>query len=165
MATGHRKQRHRRQIPVARAEIAETGDLLKPDERKPEIPTEFAARCRAVADAAERTGTRIRIILTADGGAEPFMIHARYEINSRMHVYGQTKTETAISDALEATGASRREFLREAAETGRRTADAGTPPPVVWDEPALVIGGMAPGTVTRWRKRRAECGNTARAEG
>ena len=149
---------------MAKAEITETGDLLKPDERKPEIPTGFETQCRAVADAAERARTRIRIILTANGDAEAFMIHARYEINSRMHVYGQTETETAISDALEATGASCQEFLREAAETGRLTAKAGTTPPVVWDEPALVIGGVAPGTVTRWRKRRAERGNTAGAE-
>ena len=90
---------------MTRTEIAETGDLLKPDEQKPEIPTGFEAQCRAVADAAQRTGTRIRIVLTADGQAEPFMIHAQYEIDSRMHVYGQTKTETAVGDALKAARA------------------------------------------------------------
>ena len=92
------------------------------------------------------------------------MIRARYEIKSRMHVYGQMETETAITDALKATGANCREFLREAAETGRLTTSAETPPPVIWDEPTLVIGGVAPGTVALWRKRRAECGNTERAE-
>ena len=149
---------------MARTKIAKTGDLLKHDKQKPETSTGFEAKCRAVADATERIGTRVRIVLTANGGAEPFMIHARYEINSRMHVYGQTETETAISDALEATGASCREFLHEAAETGRRLANARTPLPVVWDEPALVIAGVAPGTVTRWRKRRAERENTAGAK-
>ncbi len=66
----------------------------------------------------------------------------------------KAETETAITDALKPTGATCREFLDEAAETGRRLATSRTPLPVVWDEPALVIAGMAPGTVARWRERR-----------
>ena len=119
----------------------------------------FEAKCRAVAEAMERIGTRLRIALTADGNAEPFLIHARYEIKSRMHVFRQAETETAITDALRATGSTCQEFLEEAAETGRRLATPQTPLPVVWDEPTLVIGGIAPGTVARWRKRRDEGGD------
>ena len=102
----------------------------------------------------ERIGTRLRIAVAADGDAEPFLIHASYEIDSRMHVYRKAETETAITDALKPAGATCREFLDEAAETGRRLATSRTPLPVVWDEPALVIAGMAPGTVARWRERR-----------
>ena len=150
---------------MARAEIERTSELLEHEKQKPATPTGFEAKCRAVANAMERMGTRLRIALTADGQAEPFAIHARYEIDSRMHVYGRTETETAIGDALKPTGATCREFLDEAAGTGRRLAKPRTPLPVVWDEPALVIAGMAPGTVAHWRRRRAECENTTGAEG
>jgi hypothetical protein len=114
----------------------------------------FETKCRAVTDAMERIGTRLRIAVAADGDAEPFLIRARYEIDSRMHVYRKAETETAVTDALKPTGATCREFLDEAAETGRRLATSRTPLPVVWDEPALVIAGMAPGTLARWRERR-----------
>ena len=90
----------------------------------------------------------------ANGDVEPFLIHASYEIDSRMHIYGQAETEAAITHALRASGSTCREFLDEAAETGRRLATPRTPLPVVWDEPALVIAGMAAGTVARWRERR-----------
>ena len=119
-----------------------------------EKPTGFKAKCRAVTDAMERIGTRLRIAVAVDGDAEPFLIRARYEIDSRMHVYRKAETETAITDALKPTGATCREFLDDAAETGRRLATSRAPLPVVWDEPALVIAGMAPGTVARWRERR-----------
>ena len=122
--------------------------------RRPENPTGFEAKCRAVTEAMKRIGTRLRIALAADGNAEPFLIHARYEINSRMHVYRQAETETAITDALKATGSTCREFLDEAAETGQRLATPRTPLPVVWDEPTLVIAGIAAGTVVQWRQRR-----------
>ena len=122
--------------------------------RTGEAPTGFDAKCRALIDAMERIGTRLRIALMADGDAEPFLIHASYEIDSRMHVYGRAETEAAITDALRASGSTCREFLNEAAETGRRLATPRTPLPVVWDEPALVIAGIADGTVTRWRERR-----------
>ena len=81
-----------------------------------------------------------------------------------MHVCRQTETATAITDALKPTGGSCREFLDEAARRGRHLAKPRTPGPVVWDEPALVIAGMTPGTVDLWRKRRAECENTGEAE-
>lgn len=123
--------------------------------RRPgETPTGFDARCRAVTDAMERIGTRLRIALTAGGDPEPFLIHATYEIDSRMHVYGQAETETAITNALRSSGSTCREFLNEAAETARRLATPQTPLPVVWDEPALVIAGISAGTVARWRHRR-----------
>ena len=73
-----------------------------------------------------------------------------------MHIYQQAETETALTDALRATGSSPQEFLDAAAETGRPLATPGTPLPIVWDEPALVIGEIAPGTVARWRERRDE---------
>ena len=102
----------------------------------------------------QRLGTRLRIALSADADAEPFLIHATYQIDSRMHVYPRADTETAIAGALEGTGSTYREFLDEATETGRRLAKPQTPLPLVWDEPALIISGMAPGTVARWRARR-----------
>ena len=68
--------------------------------RCPEDPTGFEAKCHAVTDAMKRIGTRLRIALAADSDAEPFLIHARYEIDSRMHVYRQAETETAITGAL-----------------------------------------------------------------
>lgn len=130
--------------------------------RRPgESPAGFDAKCRALTDAMERIGTRLRIALMPDGDAEPFLIHATYEIDSRMHVYGQSETETAITDALRASGSTCREFLNEAAETGRRLATPQTPLPVVWDEPALVIAGIAAGTVARWRQRRVDRNNRA----
>ena len=116
----------------------------------------FNANCRALADAITKTGVRLRIALTPGSGAEPFLIHARYDIESRMHVYGEAETEAAIAGGLEGTGSTCREFLKEAAEAGGRLATPGIPPPVLWDEPALVIAGIAPGTVARWRKRRVE---------
>ena len=70
-----------------------------------------------------------------------------------MHVYRQAETETRITDALKPAGATCREFLDEATQIGRRLATSQTPLPVVWDEPALVIAGMAPGTVAGWRER------------
>ena len=102
----------------------------------------------------ERIGTKLRIALATDDDAAPFLIHARYEIQSRMHVYRQAETETAITDALRATGSTCREFLDEAAKTGRHRATPDTLLPIVSDEPALVIGGLAPGTVARWEERR-----------
>ena len=73
-----------------------------------------------------------------------------------MHVYGEAETERAITSGLEAAGTTCREFLEEAAEAGRRLAMPEVPLPVVWDEPGLVIAGIAPGTVARWRRRRLE---------
>ena len=149
---------------MARTDSGRTSDLLQHDKQKPETPTGFETKCRAVADGMERIGTRLRIALTGNSQAVPFVIHARYEINTRMHVYGQTETETAIRDALKPIDATCQEFLDEAARTGRRLAKPQTPLPVVWDEPALVIAGMAPGTVAHWRRRRAECENPAGTE-
>ena len=121
-----------------------------------EAPARFQANCRTLADAIAKTGTRLRIALTAETGAEPFLIHARYDIGSRMHVYGEAETERAITSGLEAAGSTCRGFLEEAAEAGRRLATPEVPLPVVWDEPGLVIAGIAPGTVARWRRRRLE---------
>ena len=106
-----------------------------------------------------RRGTRLRIALTTDGAAEPFLIHAKYEIKSRIHVYEPDETEAVITDALRATGSTCREFLDEATEAGGRRTQTKTPVPTIWDEPAFVIGGMAPGTVAHWRERRRQ-GNT-----
>ena len=121
-----------------------------------EAPARFQANCRMLADAIAKTGTRLRIALTAEAGAEPFLSHASYDIGSRMPVYGEAETERAITSGLEAVGSTCREFLEEAAEAGRRFATPEVPLPVVWDEPGLVIAGMAPGTVARWRRRRLE---------
>ena len=119
-----------------------------------ENPTGFKSRCRAVTDPMEEIGTRLRIALATDGNAEPFLIHARYEIESRMHVYQQSETEAAITNALRATGSTCQAFLNEATQAGHLLATPNTPLPIVSDEPALVIGGLAPGTVARWRERR-----------
>ena len=73
-----------------------------------------------------------------------------------MCVYGEAEAERAITSGLEPAGSTCREFLEEAAEAGRRLAMPKLLPPVVWDEPALVIAGMAPGTVARGRRRRLE---------
>ncbi len=121
-----------------------------------EAPACFHANCRTLADAIAKTGTRLRIALTAETGAEPFLIHASYDIRSRMHLYDEAETERAITSGLEAAGSTCREFLEEAAEAGRRLATPKIPLPVVWDEPGLVIAGIAPGTVARWRRRRLE---------
>ena len=102
----------------------------------------------------DRLGTRLRIAVSTDGDSEPFLIHARYEIESRMHVYEQAETETALTDALRATNSTSQEFLNKAARAGRLLATPNTPLPIIWDEPALVIGGIPPGTVARWRERR-----------
>ncbi len=123
---------------------------------RPEAPARFQANCRMLADAIAKTGTRLRIALTAETGAEPFLIHASYDIRSRMHVYGKAETERVITSGLEAAGSTCREFLEEAAEAGRRLATPEIPLPIVWDEPGLVIAGIAPGTVARWRRRRLE---------
>ena len=121
-----------------------------------EAPARFRANCRTLAAAIAKTGTRLRIALTAETGAEPFLIHSSYDIGSRMRVYGEAETERAITSGLEAAGSTCREFLEEAAEAGRRLAMPEVPLPVVWDEPGLVIAGIAPGTVARWRRRRLE---------
>ena len=76
-----------------------------------------------------------------------------------MRVYGEAETERAITSGLAAAGPTCREFLEEAAEAGRRLATPEVPLPVVWDEPGLVIAGIAPGTVARWRRRRLEDSN------
>ena len=121
-----------------------------------EAPVGFHADCRTLADAIAKTGTRLRIALTAETGAEPFLIHASYDVGSRMHVYGDAETERAITSGLAAAGSMCRDFLEEAAEAGRRLATPEVPLPVVWDEPGLVIAGIAPGTVALWRRRRLE---------
>lgn len=121
-----------------------------------EAPARFRANCRTLADAVAKTATRLRIALTAETGAEPFLIHASYDIGSRMRVYGEAETERAITSGLAAAGSTCREFLEEAAEAGRRLATPEVPLPVVWDEPGLVIAGIAPGTVARWRRRLLE---------
>ena len=51
---------------------------MQHDTQEPKGPTGFETECRAVADAMERTGGRLRIALTTNGGAEPFLIQARY---------------------------------------------------------------------------------------
>lgn len=116
----------------------------------------FRANCRTLADAIAKTGARLRIALVAETGAEPFLIHASYDIESRMYVYAQAETEAAVTRGLEAVGSTCRQFLEAAAEAARRLATPNVPPPVLWDEPALVIGGMAPGTLRRWRQRQLE---------
>lgn len=116
----------------------------------------FRADCRILADAIARTGARLRIALVAETGAEPFLIHASYDIESRMYVYAQAEAEAAITRGLEAAGSTCRQFLAAAAEAGRRLETPRVPLPVLWDEPALVIGGMAPGTLRRWRQRQLE---------
>ena len=121
-----------------------------------QAPRRFCANCRILADAIAKSGTRLRIALSAETGAEPFLIHASYDIQSRMHVYGQAETEAVITSGLEAAGLRCQEFLKEAAEAGRHRATPEIPLPVLWDEPALVIAGMAPGTVALWRERRLE---------
>ena len=113
--------------------------------------------------ACSRLAQGLRIALSADADAEPFLIHATYQIDSRMHVYPRPDTETAIAGALEGTGSTYREFLDEATEPGRRLAKPQTPLPLVWDEPALIISGMAPGTVARWRARRDNDNNPPEA--
>lgn len=120
------------------------------------LPTCFRAKCRTLADANEKIGTRLRIALSTESAAEAFLIHASYHIHSRMHVYGEAETEAAITRALDVSGSTCQEFLEEAADAGRRLAKPGLPPPVLWDEPTLVIAGIAPGTVAIWRRRRLE---------
>ena len=119
-----------------------------------QAPQRFRANCRTLADAIAKSGTRLRIALSAETGAEPFLIHASYQ--SRMHVYGQAETEAVITSGLEGAGLRCQEFLEQAAEAGRHRAPPEIPLPVLWDEPALVIAGMAPGTVALWRERRLE---------
>ena len=68
---------------------------------RPEAPACFQANCRILADAIAKTGTRLRIALTAETGAEPFLIHASYDIRSRMQVCGEAETERAITSGLE----------------------------------------------------------------
>ena len=114
----------------------------------------FRADCRTLADAIAETGTRLRIALLAETGAEPFLIRASYDIDSRMYVYPEAETEAAITRGLETVGSTCRQFLETATEAGRRLATPRVPLPVLWDEPALVIGGMAPGTLRRWRQRQ-----------
>ena len=128
-----------------------------------ENPTGFESRCRAVTDAMEEIGTRLRIAIATDGNAEPFLIHARYEIESRMHVYQQSETEAALTDALRATSSTCQKFLDEAAQAGHLLATPNTLLPIVCDEPALVIGDSprarwpagenaeTKATVARWR--------------
>ena len=120
------------------------------------IPTHFDTKCRTLAKAIAKTGTRLRIALSAEAAAEPFLIHARYEIRSRMHVYGETETEATVTRGLQAADSTCQEFLNEAADIGRRLSTPDIPLPVLWDEPTLVIAGIAPGTIARWRKRRLE---------
>ena len=128
---------------------------------EPNTPTAFETRCCAVADAMEQAGARLRVTLTTNGTAEPFLISARYQIKSRMHVHPQREAEAAITDAIRPLGGTYREFLDVAVRNGRRLAKPHRPAPVVWNEPALIIAGIAPGTVALWRKRRNEAENTA----
>ena len=102
----------------------------------------------------QRRGDKLRVALTATGVAEPFMIRARYQIKSRMHVYGEAETRHAVNEALRATGSTCEQFLEDATNTGRHRGQREAPPPTVWDEPALVIGGVAPGTLADWREHR-----------
>ncbi len=115
----------------------------------------FNADCRALAARMTRTGLRLRIALDGRREPRPFIIHASYSILTRMYVYPDTVTRTAITRALQATNRTCDDFLREAAEIGRRAGKPGLPPPVIWDEPALVIAGVAPGTVKDWRDRQS----------
>ena len=146
-------------VVAGRGDVTATSDRASRRRRNGDragVSARFQVNCRALADAIAKTGTRLRIALTAETGAEPFLIEASYDIRSRMHVYGEAETERAITSGLEAAGSTCREFLEEAAEAGRRLAAPEIPLPVVWDEPGLVIAGMAPGTVARWRRRRLE---------
>ena len=69
-------------------DVTATGDRTSRRRRagdRAEAPARFRANCRTLADAIAKTGTRLRIALTADTGSEPFLIHASYDIGSRMH--------------------------------------------------------------------------------
>lgn len=136
-------------------------DAERTDRVSLDAPTSFEADCRAIATAMEKTGARLRVALTTDGNAEPFLISARYAIRSRMQVHRQTEAERTIDRALAPESGSCREFLDEAARRGRLLAKPDTPRPIVWNEPALVIAGIAPGTVALWRERRAEAESEA----
>ena len=114
----------------------------------------FNADCRALAAWMTQTGLRLRIALDDRGEPVPFIIHANYSILSRMSVYLETTTRNAITRALRATNRTCDDFLRDAAQIGRPAGKLGLPPPVIWDEPALVIAGVAPGTVKDWRERQ-----------
>ena len=61
------------------------------DGDRAEAPARFHAKCRTLANAIAKTGTRLRTALTAKTGTEPFLIHASYDIRSRMHVYGERR--------------------------------------------------------------------------
>ena len=117
----------------------------------PNTDEETAGACRALARAANEHNVCIRIAITANGGIEPFVLHVADSLRPGTDAYDRERTDRTLSEALEDAGIGYEELLRRLARSGR-DATPNVPPPVIWSEPGLVVGGFAKGFTEEWRK-------------
>ena len=115
----------------------------------------FHSNCKTLEAGIEKTGTRLRIALTDENGAEPFLIRAKVGSGNKMRVYTLKDTAAAMTSALEPAGVTTEGFLEQATAIATAMRTPGIPAPVLWSEPILIISGMASGTVDDWKQRRA----------
>ena len=118
---------------------------------------QFKLLCRELETTMVKKGLRLRIALHRNRRPETFLLRAKPHATEQTYVYTETEATTTINGLLSRHGANAKDFVDEAARTaaelrrGREKCE-----PVVWNDPGLVISGIAPGILKRWRLRRDE---------
>ena len=82
------------------------------------------------------------------------MLHVADSLKPGTETYSEKRTKHTLKKALEAANISYNAFLEKLAKTGQE-APPNVPPPVLWSEPGLVVGGFAKGIVKEWQKLKA----------
>ena len=119
------------------------------------VQKSLAAQLAAVERAADRMGLVLRIALLPEDGAEAFLLWACNEVGRKCHVYNEDQTRDIIDTALNPLNSTSADMMKAVTTEALRQKQNGTPPPVLWNEPGLVVAGIAPGIVQRWRAQRA----------
>ena len=129
---------------------------------RPEPRERFKVLCRELGADIAKQGLRLRIALHQDQKPEAFLLYAIASTKTQTQVYTETKAVSIMNGLLARHGSNADQFLEEAATVGAKLRRATEKrEPVVWSDPGLVISGIAPGILERWRRRRDELGKEA----
>ena len=122
---------------------------------KAQTKGEFEALCGEVEKGFATLGMRLRIALQRDQRPEIFLLYESRRTKTGTEVYSEAEAITIMDGLLTQHQSNADLFLEHAINIAaelRRSPEE--PEPVVWSEPNLVISGIAPGILDRWRSRR-----------